>query len=142
MKLLVVPVLCASATACAWETLDASYLTARDAVDAGMVEKGWIPKWLPQDATNLREVHDVDSRVSELSFTVPSASAIHLPAECRPAAYADTVRAWIRRDWWPDDDALERSYVFFRCQADHTEYRFVAISKAGDRVLHWRTYAR
>jgi hypothetical protein len=67
---------------------------------------------------------------------------VRLPPDCKQVAHADVLTPWIGRDWWPDDDVLARSYTFFRCQADHTAYRFVAISKAGDRVLHWRTYAR
>lgn len=107
-----------------------------------MIEKGWIPSWIPQDATDLREVHNLDSNVSELSFAMPSRSQVHLPSDCRPVAYADTVPARISRDWWPSEDTLERSYVFFQCQADHTGYRFVAIRKSSGHVLHWRTYSR
>ncbi|HEY5803052.1 MAG TPA: hypothetical protein VIT90_05095 [Lysobacter sp.] len=142
MRLILVPLLCLSVAARAWETLDTSFSTAKEAVDAGMVEKGWIPDWLPQDATGLREVHDVDSNASELSFASPTFSQIHLPSDCRPIAYKDTVPARIGRDWWPAEDVLGRSYTFFRCQADHTEYRFVGISRAEGRALHWRTYTR
>lgn len=142
MRFVFVLMLGISVTACAWETLDSSYGTAKAAVDAGMIEKGWIPAWVPQDATDLREVHNVDSNVSELSFAKPTTRPVRLPTDCRQVAHADVFPPWIGRDWWPDDDVLARSYTFFQCQADHTEYRFVAISKAGDRVLHWRTYAR
>lgn len=131
-----------SVTACSWETLDSSYETAKAAIDAGMVEKGWVPAWVPPDATDLREVHNIDSNASELSFAKPTIRELRLPTDCKQVAHADVVPPWIVRDWWPDDDVLARSYTFFRCQADYTAYRFVAISKAGDRVLHWRTYAR
>ncbi|MFC3814937.1 hypothetical protein [Lysobacter sp. GCM10012299] len=142
MRFAIVSVVCVWLTACALETLDTHFSTAKEAIDAGMVEKGWIPNWIPQDATDLREVHNLDSNVSELSFAMPSGSQVHLSSDCKPVPYVDTVPARIGRDWWPSEDALDGSYVFFRCQADHTEYRFVAISKSGANVLHWRTYSR
>ena len=130
------------AAACAPETLDASFGSTQEAIDAGLVEKGWVPAWIPRDATDLREVHNLDTNVSELSFAKPSTTELSLPADCKPVSFSDTVPARIRREWWPAQESLERSYVFFRCQADHIVNRFVAISKSGQRVLHWRTYER
>ena len=124
------------------DTTDASYTSTAEAIRSGVLGKGWIPEWLPKDATDIREVHNIDSNVSELSMAVPGPKSIRLPADCVPVLYSDTVQAYIRRRWWPSETELQQSYVFFRCSADHTDYRFVAISKAGTRVLHWRTYAR
>jgi len=143
MRFVLVAVSCLWLSACAWETLDSSYAKAQDAIDAGMVRKGWIPAWIPAEATDLREVHNLDSNVSELSFAMPRASRIRLSPDCKSIPYSETEPAWIGRAWWPDEDALQRSYVFFECRADVAHHsRFVAISKGGDRVLHWRTYAR
>jgi hypothetical protein len=141
-QLIQATILCSLVSGCFWETTDASYGTAAEAMDSGVMGKGWIPEWLPQDATDLREVHNVDSNVSELSFTTPHAKSVRLPADCRPVEHADTVQAYIRRSWWPSEGELQQSYAFFRCSADFTDYRFVAINKAGNRVLYWRTYAR
>ncbi len=141
-RLVQATILCSFVSACFWETTDASYDTAAEAIDSGVMGKGWIPEWLPQDAIDLREVHSVDSNVSELSFSTPHAKLVRLPADCRPVEYSDTVQAYIRRSWWPSEEVLQQSYTFFRCPADFTDYKFVAISKTDNRVLHWRTYAR
>ena len=133
---------CLLASGCFWETNDASYSTAREVIDNGFLEKGWIPRWLPPDATDLRETHNIDSNVSELSFSIPGKSSLELPGSCTPVAFKDTVPAYIQRHWWPTEQDLRGSYTFFRCSPDATDYTFVGINKNGQRVLHWRTYAR
>jgi hypothetical protein len=140
--MLLTVVLGLAASGCFWEVLDAKYDTAGDAIAARAVEAGWIPEWLPADATDIREVHDIDTNASELSFAVGGLSSLRLPDDCRPVAHADTVPAYVRRGWWPDEEELRRSYSFFRCAADATPHTFVGVSHAGNRVLHWRTYAR
>jgi hypothetical protein len=132
---------CLTTAGCLRETLDASYATSEEVIRSGYLEKGWIPRWLPGNATDIRETHNIDSNVSELSFVIPDQSSVVLPEDCKPVEYAHTVRAYIRRRWWPGEQELESSYVFFQCQADAADYRFVGIAKSGRRVLHWRTYA-
>ena len=127
---------------CLWETIDTSYESAEEVIDSGYLEKGWIPRWLPRDATDLQETHNIDSNASGLSFSIPRRESLELPIDCVPVAYENTVSVYIRRRWWPSDQELRESYVFFRCPADATDYTFVGVSKAGRRVLHWRTYAR
>lgn len=141
-QLILVMTLCLAVAGCFWENTDTSYDTAKEAISSGVLVKGWIPEWLPQDATDLREVHNIDSNAGELSFVVPNSESVQIPTDCRSVEYTDTVPAYIRRNWWPSEDELRRSYLFFRCPADFTDYKFVAITKAGNRVLHWRTYAR
>ena len=133
---------CLLASGCFWETTDASYSTAKEVIDSGYLDKGWIPRWLPSDATNLQETHNIDSNVSELSFSIPGAESLLLPASCSPVAFKDTVPAYIQRGWWPNEQDLRESYTFFRCTADATDYTFVGVSSSSQNVLHWRTYAR
>jgi hypothetical protein len=137
-----IAIACLLASGCFWETTDASYSTAKEVIDSGFLEKGWIPRWLPPDATDLRETHNIDSNVSELSFSIPSRASLELPASCTPATFNDTVPAYIQRRWWPTEQELRDSYIFFRCTADVTDYTFVGVNKSGQRVIHWRTYAR
>ena len=53
------------------ETMESSYATRQEAVEAGQVAKGWIPRWVPASATNLREIHNLDSNASALAFDLP-----------------------------------------------------------------------
>ena len=127
---------------CFLETPEVSYATAAEAIADQAVAKGWIPNWLPTHATEIREVPNIDTSASELSFSIPNPGSLKLPGECRAVAYSETVKANIRRSWWPAESELRADYRFLRCPADAAEYAFVAIGGAGTRVLHWRTYAR
>lgn len=134
--------LCLSAAACLGTTIDASYDKATEAREAGMVEKGWIPAWIPKNAVNLREVHDLDTNVSELSFEIPDAAKVQLPADCEPVEYPETIEAYIHRHWWPAEKELQESFSFLECDADAADHKFVGIRRDGRRVLQWRTYRR
>ena len=103
------------------------------------MRKGWVPEWVPLDATDLREVHDLDSNVSELAFLKPVATRIHLPARCRKTTYTSSARASIQRSWWPPEPVLQMSYTVFNCGPEFGRATFVAISRSGDQVLFWRT---
>ncbi len=125
------------------DTLDASYDSMAEAISKEAIAKGWIPEWLPEGAINIREVHNLDTNTSALAFDIPPRARWTLPEHCRPVGFTDTVPSVFNRSWWPSNDSLAASYNFFQCKADASpDFAFVAISKAGDRGLHWRTYAR
>ncbi|MGG6342118.1 hypothetical protein ACQ5SA_02570 [Stenotrophomonas indicatrix] len=133
--------LCLILTSCDL-VMDRSYATKQEAVDAEMITKGWIPAWVPEEATDLREVHDLDSNVSALAFSTPRSKQLLLPSGCRPVDHSATQPAPFNRSWWPSEAALKHSYSFFRCEPEFGKSIFVATNRTGDRVLFWRTYAR
>lgn len=45
-----------------WEAVSAS----------GSIKRGWIPNWLPRDAKNIQERHNIDTNAIALSFEVPN----------------------------------------------------------------------
>lgn len=141
MRLPTLFALCLILTSCDL-VMDSSYATKQEAVDAEMIAKGWIPAWVPQEATDLREVHDLDSNVSALAFSKPRSKQLLLPSGCRPVNHSATQPALFNRSWWPSDAALKRAYTFFRCEPEFDKSVFVATSRTGDHVLFWRTYAR
>lgn len=127
---------------CVGTLLDAHFATTQEARDAGYVDRGWIPTWIPASATDIHESHDVDTGVSMLAFSLPDPRALVLPDTCRPVERAQVLPPPLDRAWWPDEASLRTSYVFFRCSADHTTHRFVGLSAQQARVLHWRTYGK
>lgn len=134
--------LCLILTSCDLDlVMDSSFATKQEAVDAEMIAKGWIPAWVPEEATDLREVHDLDSNVSALAFTTPRIKQMLLPSGCRPVDHSATRPAPFNRSWWPSESALKRSYTFFSCEPEFDKSVFVATSSTGNRVLYWRTYA-
>jgi hypothetical protein len=64
-------VLLASGGGCS-EVVGASYATYADAERAGAVARGWLPSFMPRSATDIREVHDLDTNAQWLRFRVPA----------------------------------------------------------------------
>ena len=124
-------------TGCLDTTIDAAYPTMADAVADGAVTRGWVPDWVPSNALDLLEVHDLDSNESALSFSIPASTKLALPSQCRPVQAGDTLPDQFGRTWWPAQDELEQSYAFYSCSGE-----FVGLHNSGHRVLHWRTNAR
>jgi len=141
VKLAVALVLCVPLSACGL-VMDSAFDTTQEAIDADMVDKGWIPDWVPHAATHLREVHDLDSNTSALAFTKPRTLPLKLPADCRAIASGDSDPVAFNRNWWPGEATLNGSYRVLRCTPQSGKSVFVAVSRSEDRVLFWRTYPR
>lgn len=124
------------------DTLDATYDDVAEARAAQAIEKGWIPEWVPEHATALREVHNLDTSVSALAFDLPADTRVPVPDGCRHATYAQTLPVPIERAWWPRPEVLASRYTFFTCPAPYTGFEFVGMRRDGRHVLHWRTYGR
>jgi len=137
----IVVTFCSALGACGL-VMDSSFDTLCKALDADMVNKGWIPDWVPHEATDLREVHDLDSNTSALAFTKPPAIPLQLPADCQATTFNDRDPVAFNRHWWPGDATLSASYRVFRCAPESGKSVFVAINRTEDRVLFWRTYTR
>ncbi len=140
MRASIIGALCCAMGACGLVT-GSRFDTLQAAGEQDMVRKGWVPEWVPPDATDLREVHDLDSNVSELAFRKPVATMVQLPAHCRKTTYTSSARASIQRSWWPPESVLQMSYTVFNCGPDHGRATFAAVSDSGDQVLFWRTYS-
>jgi hypothetical protein len=134
---------CIALGGCVWENVDATYDSMANAISEGAVTKGWIPPWLPQGATNLQEVHNLDTNVSSLAFDIRDGTGWKLPAQCEPIRYGDTVPPSLKRSWWPTDAELSEFYEFFECEADASpDHVFVGTKRDGHGGLHWRVYRR
>ncbi|MCL6713587.1 hypothetical protein M8R20_42115 [Pseudomonas sp. R2.Fl] len=94
---------------CLSDTLDAAYGNLAEARADGAIDRGWIPAWVPESATALHEVHNLDTNVSALAFDLPGDTRIPLPGGCLPATYAQTLPVRFARSWWPSQGTLARS---------------------------------
>lgn len=64
-----------------------------DAVRAdGAIGRGWIPDWLPQNAIDIHEFHDLDTNIRAISFTVDQLEDWPWPIECIPVEAASPPR--------------------------------------------------
>lgn len=58
------------------------YETIGDSQSDGAVSRGWIPSWLPQNATGIHEIHDLDNAHRAISFQVSSIEEFQWPNTC------------------------------------------------------------
>ena len=87
MRSLLVAVLIVS-TGCG-ETATVSYPTYADAERAGAVARGWIPRFVPRTATEIREAHNLDTNQQWLRFRVPRGdTSVAVGATVMPLAEA------------------------------------------------------
>lgn len=110
----------------------------------GAIEAGWIPDWIPGGATDIHEVHDLDTNESMLAFKLPADAPWPLPSHCRPVAHDEIGPPRFSRSWWPSPEELAGSYSFHRCAGDDPytpKAQWVARHKSGRLCLHWRAYA-
>lgn len=137
--------LIASASACFWERPESSYSSLGEAKRNRAIDKGWIPAWLPPSATDIREVHDIDTNESMLVFVSDPEHDWALPSDCQPVSYSQVPPARFSRRWWPASELLEQSYDFHRCHGDvpfSSLSTWVGRHKSGQLGIHWRAHAR
>lgn len=79
----------------------------------------WLPAWLPEDAVDIRETHDMDTNESWLIFR-PTSRTLTLPEDCRPTGSpempdAPTLRRFPKfaRNAW--SRASDHAGVFYLC---------------------------
>ncbi len=135
--------LAAIAASCTSDVLDASYATRAEAAASGAVNRGWIPTWVPPEAVELQEVHDLDTNESALSFDLPADRRWAPPTPCRQADAGELSEPAFSRSWLPDNYS---GYTFYSCPGGISSsvpiIEAVAVRKDGQRVFHWRVYAR
>jgi hypothetical protein len=80
--------------------------TAADAIDAGAVERGVLPSWLPDDARDIRVGTELDRNWIWVEFKIAQDSVSDLTTGLRPISPIDftSKEAWHLRgpEWWPD----------------------------------------
>jgi hypothetical protein len=83
-----------------------SYATLADAVNAGAVERGWVPLGLPPSTQDLREAHDLDTnrRWGLFNFAPAEGELLtNLLVTSSDESWLETLRCDIpaRIEWWP-----------------------------------------
>ena len=65
------------------EVTSAGYADRNEALARKAIgESKWLPDWLPEDAVDIKEAHDVDTNASWLVFSLGSGS-LTLPVDCK-----------------------------------------------------------
>ena len=120
--------LLAGLSACiAAEEVENSFDDYGQAIDAGMIERGWIPAWLPETAVAIREKHDLDTNAGLLLFT--AGDQITIPGDCH--ADRTAPRASLTAEWWPEARVMEMPV--HACDGG-----FLAVDEASSSLYFWR----
>jgi hypothetical protein len=83
---------------------ESRYSTVADAEHNGAFERGWLPHVMPRSATNIRELHDVDTNEGWGTFSVRISDSPGFAGDtsgCRPVSSPITVRG-AGVAWWPE----------------------------------------
>lgn len=111
-------------TACG-DITDERYATYAEARDAGMIERGWMPDFVPTSATDIHDVHDLDTNAQTLIFSATGSEIPALIARFRPARMEDRDVARRMTDdlGWESDSAEIQAYQL--CRGDDPGGLFV-----------------
>lgn len=120
--------LLAGLSACiAAEEVENSFDNYGQAVDAGMIERGWIPAWLPETAVAIHEKHNLDTNASLLFFT--AGDQFTIPGDCHAARTAPN--ASLTAEWWPEARVMEMPV--HACDGG-----YLAVDEASSTLYFWR----
>lgn len=127
-----------------------SYSTFQEASQNGAVTSGWLPEALPRSATNIVEVHNVDSNELWAKFRYSENDIEGLIKECaldQKARLPSAKRTKRSAGWWPieltdDSDAKSREpWVIYSCpRMRHARSDFstsIAFDRASKTALYW-----
>ena len=124
------------------------YPSTEAARSDGAVARGWVPSWLPAQATKLKEIHSVDTGESSLRFNLPPnldrpPNPAWIPTTCTPVSYEHHMAARFVSTGWPNAKNLRWFYRVYRCPTDASGRQvYVAKHGSGLHGLFWRVYAR
>lgn len=54
----------------------------------GAIARGWVPEWMPRDAINIHEYHDLDTSSQAMSFELAEPNSFRWPNLCNPTINA------------------------------------------------------
>ena len=103
------------ATAGCSDRYEASFSTYADAKSRGALERGWLPEFLPDSATEIREEHDIDS--NELWVTFNFGEEFQAPASCSPSVQRAALDDQGPRWWRQQIKALGSPIQHYECTA-------------------------
>lgn len=101
--------------------MEEHYPTLLMAQEQGAVQRGWVSDWLPTNAFNIREAHDLDTNQFMLRFAVPSSTVLSVPVECKPINPRSPPGPPFGRNWWPADvpasSFATHRHIFYGCNS-------------------------
>jgi hypothetical protein len=117
MRAWLVALAAACALAACGESIITVYPTHSDAVADGAIVRGWVPEFVPPDATDIREVHSVDDPFVALSFRAPRPTGGWGFRPVEAAHRGEALKA-LRSVRFASSRPGRRASVAYRCEPD------------------------
>jgi hypothetical protein len=124
---------------------ESSFASVKEARSSGAVARGWVPNDLPESATDLRELHDLDTNEVWGTFRLPVSERAPSVALTRVEASklnGHAVRS-PRASWWPetltgnlDSGVLQKNGLELYSAPPPSEF-WIAIDRNGGRGFFW-----
>jgi hypothetical protein len=124
-----------------------SFANVKEARSSGAVARGWVPDDLPESATDLHELHNLDTNEVWGTFRLPGSE--HAPSVTLTRVEASKINGHAvkspRARWWPealtgnlDSRVLEKNG--FQLYSTPAPFEFwIAIDRNGGRGFFWST---
>ena len=123
------------------------YATHAEAVAAGEILRGWLPKWVPNSATDLHMQSDLDTSDWWLRLDLPSGAADSLRRTLVsvPAGSVSVRKPSRPGDWWftglveqqPENDAALFAHVYRGSGTPVAQSVVMAFDRRSSRVYIW-----
>jgi hypothetical protein len=113
------------------------YATFSQADSAGAVRRGWLPSFVPQSATDLRDVHDYDTNHQWLRFRAPERDLHSMTLHLDPAPQLKVPKP---RKWegsWVPENAAPGDVRFYRTPDTALVARCVAVAVRASVAYAW-----
>jgi len=75
----IVIIICLILNGCS-DVYSAKFTDVDEASEAGAFIRGWLPDWLPSNAVNIYEIHNLDTNVQAFSYQLPEIQK--WPSDC------------------------------------------------------------
>lgn len=127
------------------ETTSSTHAGYADAKARGLIDRGWIPSFLPSSARDIRESHDIDTNARCLRASVDSSDLRSLSKTLLSHGferYADKPPAppglsFFRSCPFDRSESASAPFVFRRQVSTRSEFEYVALDEARSTLLFW-----
>lgn len=101
-----------------------------------LMDTGWLPKWLPESSTDIRESHNLDTNTVVASFN-PNIDGVWHPQECDRIGPFEPPQPDLKVAWWPSDvpgsQLSTYRHTFYRCKGNS----YLAVTPDGTEAHYW-----
>lgn len=121
------------------------YSTGSQARNSSQATRGWIPKWLPNEATDVRLQYDLDTNEQWLRFNLSSDKKNHFLCAFSPVSDSHVKQSFARHprgvDWWfeglvqfepSNDSALNAQFYIDEHQTSEKSY--IAVDRVSEKI--------